>query len=59
MASASVEYSNTPYYGVTVAFGEQTFFQIIISYLIEADFINMLQNYADDYEREWLALVGV
>lgn len=58
MASASVEYSDAPYYGVSVSFGEQTFFQIIISYLIGVDFMGMLQTYADDYEQQWGALAG-
>lgn len=53
MASASVEYSDAPYFGVTVSFEEQSFFQIIISYLIGVDFMNMLQSYADDYEQQW------
>ena len=58
MASASVEYSNTPYFGVVVSFGEQTFFQTIISYLIEADFLAFLQSYADDYEQQWNTIFG-
>lgn len=58
MASASVEQENAPYFGVTVSFGEKIFFQIIISYLIGADFTALLQNYANEYEQQWIAQFG-
>lgn len=56
MATIHVLDSSVPYYHVRAVFQEHEFEQLLISYLIGAELLDFLQDYADDYEAAWLAL---
>ena len=57
MAEFAILASNAPYYTVSVSFGDQEFKQDVVSTLTGNKLNDHLQEYADDYERDWVAPV--
>jgi hypothetical protein len=58
MATYSIVESNPIYYLIDVCFREMTFRQLIASSLLSGNLSEMLQEYADRYEQDWIALEG-
>ena len=59
MATYSVLESKDGYSTVQVEFADQVFVQQIVSPLTGPKLDKQLQDYADAYEAEWLALNGI
>jgi len=58
MATVSILADEAPYYTIEVAFGDHQFQQVIVSALSGPALDEQLQQYADEYERQWLALAS-
>jgi type II secretory pathway component PulF len=54
MATYSIVEETPIYYLIDVSFDGKTFRQLIASELVNGDLDNMLQEYADQYEHEYM-----
>jgi hypothetical protein len=59
MATYSIVEATPIYYLVDVSFQGMTFRQLLASSLINGNLSAMLQEYADQYEQDWVAANGV
>lgn len=57
MATYTILVDNAPYYTIRAAFDDHTFDQTIVSSLVGAELAAFIQDYVDEYETAWLALL--
>lgn len=56
MATYSIIEANPIYYLIDVEFAGMTFRQLLASEMVSGDLQGLLQDYADQYESEWMAM---
>ena len=59
MATYEIIEDNAPYYKIAVRFGRNRFEQSVIAEGTAAQAAAKLQQYADDYERDWDDMIEV
>jgi hypothetical protein len=57
MATYEIIENNAPYYKIAVRFGRNRFEQSVIAEGTAEEAAAKLQKYADDYERDWDAMI--